>query len=103
MQLRLKIKTKPDGKRAKTAVASVADLRKGDEGTLERIDLPGDVAHRLMELGFLPGTRIVGANRAPGGGPRVYRVDGTEIALRAETARHLILRRSPHSTSQGGA
>jgi ferrous iron transport protein A len=71
----------------------VADLDQGEEGTLDRIDLPEDVAHRLMELGFLPGSRIVGAQRAPGGGPRVYRVDGSEIALRLETAARLILRR----------
>ena len=73
-------------------VTSVADLSQGEEGTLDRIDLPEDVAHRLMELGFLPGSRIVGAHRAPGGGPRVYRVDGSEVALRRETASHLILR-----------
>ena len=80
------------------AVPSVADLDQGEEGTLDRIELPEEVAHRLMELGFLPGCRIVGAQRAPGGGPRVYRVDGSEVALRRETALHLILRGAPGST-----
>jgi ferrous iron transport protein A len=42
-----------------------------------------------MELGFLPGTEIVAGKKAPGGDPRVFRVDGSEIALRRETARHL--------------
>jgi Fe2+ transport system protein FeoA len=45
-----------------------------------------------MELGFLPGSRIAASFRAPGGDPRVYRVDGTEVALRCETAAHLLLR-----------
>lgn len=82
------------GRRRTPAVTSVADLSRGEEGTLDRIELPEDVAHRLMELGFLPGSRIMGAHRAPGGGPRVYRVDGSEVALRLETAAHLILRRA---------
>ncbi|MGH9660314.1 MAG: FeoA family protein [Bryobacteraceae bacterium] len=68
------------------------DLREGDEGVLERIDLPADDAQRLMEVGFVPGLRIVAAGSAPGGCPRVYRVDGAEFALRCETAERLILR-----------
>jgi ferrous iron transport protein A len=45
-----------------------------------------------MELGFLPGSEIVAGKTAPGGDPRVYRVDGSEIALRKETAVHLVLK-----------
>jgi Fe2+ transport system protein FeoA len=45
-----------------------------------------------MELGFLPGHTVVPARSAPGGEPRVYRVDGSEVALRRETASRLILR-----------
>ncbi len=91
--MRLGLRTRGrKGRRPAAALLSVADLSQGEEGTLDRIDLPDDVAHRLMELGFLPGSRIVGSHRAPGGGPRVYRVDGSEVALRRETAAHLILR-----------
>ena len=59
---------------------------------LERLDLPDDQALRLMELGFLPGAPIEAALSAPGGDPRVYRVDGSEFALRRETASQLMLR-----------
>jgi ferrous iron transport protein A len=45
-----------------------------------------------MELGFLPGATVVAVRAAPGGDPRVFRVDGAEIALRRETARRLRLR-----------
>jgi Fe2+ transport system protein FeoA len=72
--------------------ATLLDLRKGEEAILDRIDLPEDVRQRLMELGFLPGSRVAASFRAPGGDPRVYRVDGTEVALRCETAAHLHLR-----------
>lgn len=71
---------------------SLVELRHGDEGVLDRLDLPEDVSRRLMELGFLPGSRVVAAHSAPGGDPRVFRVDGAEIALRRETAARLLLR-----------
>jgi ferrous iron transport protein A len=45
-----------------------------------------------MELGFLPGVRITAGHSAPGGDPRVFQVDGSEIALRRETARRLKVR-----------
>jgi ferrous iron transport protein A len=69
----------------------LADLREGEAGVIERIDLPDDFANRLMELGFLPGSSVTAARCAPGGDPRVFRVDGSEIALRRDTASRLIL------------
>jgi ferrous iron transport protein A len=75
-------------------VRTLAQLAEGEAGVLDRLDLPDDIARRLMELGFLPGHIIVPARSAPGGNPRVYRVDGSEVALRRETASRLILRPS---------
>jgi Fe2+ transport system protein FeoA len=77
--------------------ATLVDLRRGDAAILEGIDLPGDDARRLMELGFLPGTQITAGLSAPGGDPRVFQVDGSEVALRRETARRVKvrLRKSP--------
>jgi ferrous iron transport protein A len=72
--------------------ATLLDLRRGEEGILDRIDLPADISLRLMELGFLPGSPVAASFRAPGGDPRVFRVDGTEVALRCETAGRLLLR-----------
>jgi ferrous iron transport protein A len=69
--------------------ATLMDLRRGDAAVLQGIDLPKDEARRLMELGFLPGARITAGLSAPGGDPRVFRVDGSEIALRRDTARRL--------------
>jgi Fe2+ transport system protein FeoA len=71
---------------------TLVDLGRGDAAVLQGIDLPTDEARRLMELGFLPGTRITAGRSAPGGDPRVFQVDGSEIALRRETARHLTVR-----------
>jgi ferrous iron transport protein A len=74
------------------ALATLVDLDKGDACILDRIDLPGDDARRLMELGFLPGARVTAGFSAPGGDPRVFQVDGSEIALRRETARRMKVR-----------
>jgi ferrous iron transport protein A len=78
---------------ASTAVrARLADLRPGEAGVLDVIDLPEDDARRLMELGFLPGSLVTAARRSPFGDPRLFRVDGSEIAIRRETAQQVTLR-----------
>ena len=76
---------------------TLADLPIGQRCVLDRLELPEDIGRRLMELGFLPGSEITLARRAPGGGPRVFRVDGSEVALREETAGRLFVRRHPDS------
>ena len=73
--------------------ATLLDLAPGEEATLLELDLPDEVAHRLMILGFVPGSTVAYARSAPGGDPRVYRVDGADVALRGETARQIRLNR----------
>ena len=99
-QLLIEFKMQMGFKRAfrkprREAAVNVMELRRGEQGVLERIDLPEEDARRLMEMGFLPGHTITPAHAAPGGDPRVFRVDGSEVALRRETARKLILRAAP--------
>ena len=71
---------------------TLVELAEGEQAVLERLDLPEEFARRLMELGFLPGHVITAARSAPGGDPRVFRVDGSEIALRRDTAARLRVR-----------
>ena len=72
--------------------STLVDLRRGDAAILDSIELPGEEARRLMELGFLPGTVVTAGHSAPGGDPTVFQVDGAEIALRRETAQRLRVR-----------
>jgi len=76
-------------------LAALADLDEGVFGIIERIELPQDLADRLMELGFLPGHAVSVGQSAPGGDPRVFRVDGCEIALRRETSSRIVVRPAP--------
>lgn len=90
MQTSFKKRSKAPGKQP--TARNLTELKRGESGILDRLDLPADDAQRLMEMGFLPGHAITPAHSAPGGDPRVFRVDGSEVALRRETARRLILR-----------
>jgi Fe2+ transport system protein FeoA len=76
----------------RTPLRRLVDLREGEAAVIEHIDLPDDFATRLMELGFLPGMIVTAARSAPGGDPRVFRVDGSEVALRKDTAAQLLVK-----------
>jgi ferrous iron transport protein A len=88
MQVSVKKKVFSKYDRAK----NLTELKPGEAGVLDKLDLPEDDARRLMEMGFVPGHSVTRGLSAPGGDPRVFRVDGSEVALRRETARRLILR-----------
>lgn len=68
---------------------ALSDLRVGQSGTLGTVELPEKVSDHLAHLGFLPGAAVEVLRRAPAGDPTVYRIDGVEVALRSETARHI--------------
>lgn len=90
MMLQLSVnKRQAAGRRRRPALV---DLRRGEHGILEHLDLPEEEARRLMELGFIPGIQVTAGLAAPGGDPRVFQVDGSEVALRCETAARLRLR-----------
>ena len=80
---------------------TLSDLKRGEEGTLDRLEVAAEVVQRLMELGFLPGVRVLAGRAAPGGDPMVFRVDGSEVALRRATARCLILSDAAQAGEEG--
>ena len=75
-----------------TEITALAEAKVGTAGVLESVDLPDDVCHYLAHLGFLPGASVEVLRRAPAGDPTVYRIDGVEVGLRNETARHIYLK-----------
>jgi len=78
------------------SILSLADLPLGQKAVLDHLDLPDDISTRLMQMGMIPGCEVEAAHAAPGGDPKVYRVDGMEIALRRETCRHIKLCSGSH-------
>lgn len=71
---------------------ALSNAKVGTSGVVDSVDLPDEVSHYLAHLGFLPGTSVEVLRRAPAGDPRVYRIDGVEVGLRNETARHIFLK-----------
>lgn len=72
----------------------LCDLADGESGVVHKFALAPHVAEHLMNLGFVPGVEVVPTRSGPGGDPRVYRVDGTDIALRRDVSRGIEVRRA---------
>ncbi|MBV8630247.1 MAG: ferrous iron transport protein A [Silvibacterium sp.] len=75
-----------------TKLSALSELEIGKMAIVEALDLPEEVGHHLMHMGFVPDARVVVIRRAPAGDPTVYYLDGFEIALRRETARSIRVR-----------
>ena len=78
-----------------TSPHTLADLKLGQSGLVERLELDEGDARRLMELGFLPGASVQLSRRSPFGDPSVYRIDDADIGLRRDTAVRIFLRQEP--------
>ena len=73
---------RPDQDRA------LADLAPGMTALVEQVDASSPMGRRLLDLGFVPGTRVKVLRRAPLGDPVVYELRGTQLCLRrSETLR----------------
>lgn len=92
MQVSVKKRLSGASSPKKSKAKNLTELKPGEAGVLDKLDLPEADAQRLMEMGFVPGHSVTRGLSAPGGDPRVFRVDGSEVALRRETARKLLLK-----------
>jgi len=70
----------------------LCDIPKGSAAIIEEIRLPKLFGDYLMRIGIEPGTVIRVSRESPLGGPHIYLVQGTEIAIRRETARQIVVR-----------
>jgi ferrous iron transport protein A len=70
----------------------LSELPIGTTGIVESLDLPGEIQHHLMHMGFVPEARITVVRRAPAGDPTVYAIEGFEVALRRDTAQAIKVR-----------
>jgi ferrous iron transport protein A len=68
---------------------ALSELRVGESAVLSELEVAPLVAEHLMNLGFVPGLVVQVLRSGPGGDPRVYRVDGTEVAMRRDLSRHI--------------
>jgi ferrous iron transport protein A len=65
---------------------TLSDLEPGVAVEIEKMELPESEQQFLLPFGFFIGAEVRCLRRAPLGDPIVYSLEGSEIALRAETA-----------------
>ncbi len=75
-----------------TELLPLSALPQGARAIIEEIHLPASAAEQVMLFGFMSGVEVVVGQCGPGGDPRVYRLDGTEVAIRRATARRILVR-----------
>ena len=72
---------------------TLAQLNKGEKGVIE--DLNTDmVPLKLIEMGCLPGNQIELLQLAPFKDPLFLNVNGAQVAIRKETAEHILVKRT---------
>jgi ferrous iron transport protein A len=71
---------------------ALSELAAGEWGIIQALDLEPEVQNQLMHMGFMPEAPVMALRRAPAGDPTVYSIDGSEVALRRDTARHIIIK-----------
>ena len=70
---------------------ALSDLEVGAAAVIDKICLTPAAQGLLMGFGFLPGADVRLLRRAPQGDPSVYSIDGSEVVLRRETARYILI------------
>lgn len=65
---------------------SLSDMKKGEHMIIEKLETNGGLRQRLMDMGFVPGTKVECVLISPFGDPKAYFVRGAVIALRKKDA-----------------
>ncbi|TDX52470.1 FeoA family protein [Orenia marismortui] len=62
----------------------LTQLPLGESCQVVDLKAEGIKRRRLLDLGLIPGTEVIGKRRSPSGDPTAYLIRGTVIALRSE-------------------
>jgi Fe2+ transport system protein FeoA len=72
---------------------ALADLAPGAVGVVQTVDASSPIGRRLLDLGFVPQTRVYVVRRAPLGDPLEFELRGTRFCLRRSEAARILVRR----------
>lgn len=80
----------------------LSELTYGEEAEILGIEesCKGEIRRRLLDLGFVRGTRISVQNTSPLNNPVAYNLRNTLIALRNEQAEVIIIKKLTHNDKQ---
>ena len=62
----------------------LCDMKKGEKAVIKSIETKGELRRRLMDIGFVEGTKVECVRVSPLGDPKAFLIRGTVIALRKE-------------------
>ena len=71
-------------------IARLSDLKPGQEGVIKEFQ-NNDIFLKLMEMGCVPGERILMEQKAPLGDPISVNVSGYDLSLRLNEAEHILV------------
>ena len=71
-------------------IARLSELKPGQEGIIKEFN-DNDIFLKLMEMGCVPGERILLEQVAPLGDPISVKVAGYRLSLRLDEAMHIIV------------
>lgn len=69
-----------------TRYTTLLELKPKESAWVRDIQGEQEMRRHLLDLGFVPGSRVTAIRRSPFGDPTVYEIRGTMIALRKEQA-----------------
>jgi ferrous iron transport protein A len=72
--------------RAERRTRKLGELKAGTRAVVRHVGGDPELLHRLMELGFVPGTTVTLVRRAPMGDPIELRLRGTHFSIRNSEA-----------------
>ena len=71
---------------------TLSSLTPGEYGIVESIAHESKIERRLLDLGIVPGTKVLCVLKSPLGDPTAYFVRGALIALRCSDSQYIILK-----------
>ena len=74
---------------SEASVCRLSDMPPGSECEVMAVDLEDAAGRRMLDLGFLPGTRVQVLRRAPLGDPSLYALRGFQLCLRKADSCHV--------------
>ncbi len=60
-------------------------------GTIVEVNCNNSIKRRLLDLGFIPNTKIIPIFKSISGDPIAYAVRGTTLAIRNEDAKNILV------------
>lgn len=72
---------------------TIDDLKIGEDGVITQVGGEGALRLRFLDMGLIPGTKVLLQKIAPMGDPIQIQIRGYELTIRREDAQKIAIRR----------